>query len=63
MMRLQYADRLIVERVAAIAEKRGVPRAQIATCLVAAERTSNSSNYRCYEISHLEDAVAALRLR
>ncbi len=42
-------DRLIVERVAAIAEKTWRSPSSNRTCLVAAERTSNSSHYRCYE--------------
>ena len=57
------ADRLIVEQVAAIAEKRGVPRVQIRTCLAAAERpvTAPLSVLRKYLI--LKMPVAALSVK
>lgn len=54
------ADRLVVERVAAIAEKRGVPRAQIALAWVLQKQPITSPIIGVTKMSNLEDAVAAL---
>ena len=56
------ADRLVVERVAAIAEKRGVPRAQIAIAWVLQKQPITSPIIGVTKMSHLEDAVAALSI-
>ncbi|MGG4143776.1 aldo/keto reductase [Paenibacillus algorifonticola] len=56
-------DRVIVERVAAIAEKRGVPRAQIALAWVAQKETVTGPIVGASKISHLEDAAAALSIK
>lgn len=56
-------DRIIVERVAKIAEKRGVPRAQIALAWVLQKDTVTSPIIGATKMSHLEDAVAALEFR
>ncbi|ANY68080.1 oxidoreductase [Paenibacillus sp. BIHB 4019] len=55
-------DRVIVERVAAIAEKRGVPRAQIALAWVAQKEPVTGPIVGASKISHLEDAAAALSI-
>ncbi|OMF25674.1 oxidoreductase [Paenibacillus sp. FSL H8-0548] len=55
-------DRLIVERVAAIAEKHGVPRAQIALAWLLQKEPVTAPIFGATQISHLEDAVAALSI-
>lgn len=55
-------DRLVVERVAAIAEKRGVPRAQIALAWLLQKEPVTSPIIGATKISHLEDAAAALSI-
>ncbi|MCT2342911.1 aldo/keto reductase [Bacillales bacterium AN1005] len=54
------ADKMIVERVAQIAEMRGVSRAQIALAWVLQKETVASPIIGSTKMSHLEDAVAAL---
>ncbi|UVI29094.1 aldo/keto reductase [Paenibacillus spongiae] len=56
------ADRLIVERVAAIAEKRGVPRAQIALAWLLQKEPVTAPIIGATKMSHLEDAAAALSI-
>ncbi|WP_341278922.1 aldo/keto reductase [Paenibacillus sp. FSL H8-0537] len=56
-------DRLIVERVAAIAENRGVPRAQIALAWVAQKEQVTGPIVGASKISHLEDAAASLSIK
>jgi len=56
------ADRLIVERVATIAEKRGVPRIQIALSWLLQKEPVTAPIIGATKISHLEDAVAALAI-
>jgi len=53
-------DRVIVERVAAIAEKRGVPRIHIALAWLLHKETVTAPIIGATKISHLEDAVGAL---
>jgi aryl-alcohol dehydrogenase-like predicted oxidoreductase len=55
-------DRLIVERVAAIAEKRGVPRAQIALAWLLQKEPVTAPIFGATKMSHLEDAVATLSI-
>ena len=55
-------DRLIVERVAAIAEKHGVPRAQIALAWLLQKEPVTAPIIGATKMSHLEDAVAALSI-
>lgn len=55
-------DRLIVEKVAAIAEQRGVPRAQIALAWVLQKEPVTAPIIGATKMSHLEDAVAALSI-
>ncbi len=57
------ADRLIVDQVAAIAEKHGVPRAQIALAWLLQKEPVTAPIVGATKISHLEDAVAALSIR
>jgi aryl-alcohol dehydrogenase-like predicted oxidoreductase len=55
-------DRLIVEQVAAIAEKHGVPRAQIALAWLLQKEPVTAPIIGATKMSHLEDAVAALSI-
>lgn len=55
-------DQLIVERVAAIAEKRGVPRAQIALAWLLQKEPVTAPIIGATKMSHLEDGVAALSI-
>ena len=52
----------MVERVAELAEKRGVPRAQIALAWVLQKEPITSPIIGSTKMSHLEDAVAALSI-
>ena len=56
------ADRRVVERVAAIARKRGVPRAQVALAWVLQKPVVTAPIIGASKPHHLEDAVAALSL-
>lgn len=55
-------DRVIVERVAAMAEKRGVPRAQIALAWLLQKEPVTAPIIGATKMSHLEDGVAALSI-
>lgn len=57
------ADRLVVERVKTIAEKRGVPRAQIALAWILQKEPITAPIIGVTKMSHLEDAVAALSIK
>lgn len=56
-------DRLIVERLAAIAEKRGVPRVQVALAWLLHKAPVTAPIVGATKITHLEEAVAALSLK
>ncbi|MGO4347050.1 aldo/keto reductase [Paenibacillus sp. MCAF9] len=56
-------DRLIVERVAAIAERHGVPRAQIALAWVLHKEPVTAPIIGATKMSHLEDAAAAISIK
>jgi aryl-alcohol dehydrogenase (NADP+) len=56
------ADRHVVERVAAIAESRGVPRAQVALAWVTGKPGVTAPIVGATKPHHLTDAVAALEL-
>jgi 1-deoxyxylulose-5-phosphate synthase len=56
------ADRRVVERVAEMANARGVPRAQVALAWVAQKPGITSPIVGASKPAHLTDAVAALRL-
>lgn len=56
------ADRQVVEAVAAIAEARGVPRAQVALAWVAQKKPVTAPIIGASKPNHLTDAVAALTL-
>ncbi|WP_375102914.1 aldo/keto reductase [Paenibacillus sp. RS8] len=56
------ADRLVVERVAAIAEKHGVPRIHIALAWLLQKAPVTAPIIGATKLSHLEDAVGALSL-
>ncbi len=57
------ADRLVVERVAAITEKRGVPRIHIALAWLLQKEPVTAPIIGATKISHLEDAVGALSIK
>lgn len=54
------ADRKVVEAVAAIADERRVPRAQIALAWVIAKPEVSAPIVGASKVSHLDDAIAAL---
>ncbi|WP_339315120.1 aldo/keto reductase [Paenibacillus sp. FSL R10-2734] len=56
------ADRLVVERVAAIAEKHDVPRIHIALAWLLQKEPVTAPIIGATKISHLEDAVGALSI-
>ncbi|WP_100487301.1 aldo/keto reductase [Sporolactobacillus pectinivorans] len=57
------ADRLVVERLASIAEKRGVPRVQIALAWLLQKEPVTIPIIGATKISHLENAVPALSIK
>ncbi|SDD14766.1 Predicted oxidoreductase [Terribacillus halophilus] len=57
------ADRFVVERVAEIAEKRGIPHIHIALAWLLAKETVTSPIIGATKISHLEDAVGSLSVK
>src|SRR4051812_3746455 len=57
------ADRLVVERVATIAEKRGVPRIDIALSWLLQKEPVSAPIIGATKISHLEDAVGAFSIK
>jgi aryl-alcohol dehydrogenase-like predicted oxidoreductase len=57
------ADRMIVERVAEVAAKRGVPRAQVALAWVLQKEQVTAPIVGATKLHHLEDAVAALSVK
>ena len=57
------ADRLVVERVATIAEKRGVPRIHIALAWLLQKEPVTSPIIGATKISHLEDAIGSLSIK
>jgi aryl-alcohol dehydrogenase-like predicted oxidoreductase len=57
------ADRKVVERVAEVAEQRGVPRAQVALAWVAQRPGVTAPIVGASKPHHLDDAVAALELK
>ncbi|MFK7692661.1 aldo/keto reductase [Paenibacillus sp. HJGM_3] len=57
------ADRKVVERVAEIASKRGIPRAQVALAWVLQKGPVTAPIIGATKAHHLEDAVAALSVR
>lgn len=56
-------DRKVVERLAEVAEKRGVPRAQIALAWLLQKEPVTAPIVGTTKISHIEDAVAALSIK
>lgn len=57
------ADRQVVEAVAALAEERGLPRAQIALAWILAKQEVTAPVVGASKPGHLEDAVAALDVK
>jgi aryl-alcohol dehydrogenase-like predicted oxidoreductase len=56
-------DRKVVERLAEVAEKRGVPGAQIALAWLLGKEPVTAPIVGTTKISHIEDAVAALSIK
>lgn len=59
----QEADRRVVERVGEIAEKKGVPRAQVALAWLLQKPGVTSPIVGATKLHHLQDAIAALTLK
>ncbi|MGZ3901800.1 MAG: aldo/keto reductase, partial [Bacteroidia bacterium] len=57
------ADRKVVGRVAEVAEKRGVPRAQVALAWVLQKTPVTAPIIGATKLHHLEDAVAAVSIK
>ncbi|WP_456287424.1 aldo/keto reductase [Paenibacillus sp. AK002] len=57
------ADRAIVERLAGIAEERGIPRVQVALAWLLQKEPITAPIVGATKISHLEDAAAALTVK
>ena len=57
------ADRVVVERVAEVAEARGVPRAQVALAWVLSKPVVTAPIVGVTKDRHLDDAVAAVDLQ
>ena len=57
------ADRKVVERVAEVAAKRGVPRAQIALAWVLQKEPVTAPIIGATKMRHLDDAAAALKVK
>ena len=57
------ADRKVVERVAEIAAKRGVPRAQVALAWLLAKPVITAPIVGATKLQHIDDAVAALAVK
>jgi 1-deoxyxylulose-5-phosphate synthase len=59
----EESDRKVVEQVIAIAEARGVPRAQVAIAWLAQKSVVTAPIIGASKLQHLEDAAAALELK
>jgi 1-deoxyxylulose-5-phosphate synthase len=57
------ADRRVIERVAAVAEARGAPRAQVALAWVLQKPEVTAPIIGASKLQHLDDAVASLSLK
>ncbi|WP_250494579.1 aldo/keto reductase [Caballeronia sp. GAWG1-1] len=62
LYRTDDADRAVVEAVAAVAQARGVPRAQVALAWVAQKTPVSAPIIGASKVGHIDDAVAALEL-
>ena len=61
--RTEDADRMVVERLSEVAERRGIPRAQVALAWLLSKPGVTSPIVGASKPHHLEDAVAALTVR
>ncbi len=59
----EEADHAVVDRLGEIAEKRGIPRAQVALAWLLAKPGVTAPIVGATKPNHLEDAVAALSVR
>ena len=62
-MRTAETDRQVVERVAEIAEKHGVPRVHIALAWLLQKKPVTAPIIGATKITHLENAVGALSVK
>jgi aryl-alcohol dehydrogenase-like predicted oxidoreductase len=61
--RTEEADRAVVDRLGEIAEKRGIPRAQVALAWLLTKPSVTAPIVGATKPNHLEDAVAAVSVR
>jgi aryl-alcohol dehydrogenase-like predicted oxidoreductase len=61
--RTEQADRAVVDRLGEVAEKRGLPRAQVALAWMLSKPAITSPIIGATKPNHLEDAVAALAIK
>ena len=61
--RTESADKHVVDRLGEIAEKRGIPRAQIALAWLLSKKAVTAPIVGASKIHHLQDAVAALSIK
>jgi aryl-alcohol dehydrogenase-like predicted oxidoreductase len=61
--RTEQADRAVADRLGEVAEKRGLPRAQVALAWMLAKPAITSPIIGATKPNHLEDAVAALAIK
>jgi 1-deoxyxylulose-5-phosphate synthase len=61
--RMEDADRKVVERVAEVAENRGISRAQVALAWLLHKEPVTAPILGATKLSHLEDAVAAVSVK
>lgn len=59
----EEADRKVADRVAIVAERRGVPRAQIALAWLLSKPVITAPIVGATRLQHLEDAVASLAVK
>jgi 1-deoxyxylulose-5-phosphate synthase len=59
----QAADRIIADRVALVAQERGIPRAQIALAWVLSKPVITAPIVGATKLHHLDDAIAAVDVR
>ena len=59
----EEADRLVIERLAAVAERRGIPRLHVALAWLLQKEPVTIPIIGATKLSHLEDAVPALSVK
>src|SRR6201987_307926 len=59
----EEADRKVADRVAAVAQRRGVPRAQIALAWLLSKPVITAPIVGATKLRHLDDAIAAINVK